>query len=932
MPGNRISAAALGLVVLLAGGGGGQTDGGFIADLGAPYGSFGEERYIRYFEGFAGRRAMYDRLGQFMSFGAYGVRWNETRDRYTDDKVAAGLPLGSLRAQSDLLQQLSYFGFLAITRQNYGSQFMALTVGRNISTTFSPLVLNQLQYGGLRGDYHAPGHDLTFLLSRGGKFGSARFSDFAGNLQGVSELSPVLVYGARYGGRFGALHVGLQGYRQVQSNVKSRPGSLWEGDIPYPELRSPHQLRVRVTDDAPRQGRGTAVRAAHILVRGLRDSVAVILTSDPARAGDGVSFDPGLAPLVQGRQSGGRWVAQGPDEAIDIAFSLPEGLVATQATVEVVARGDYRIAVRQLHDFALPGGGLVERSWPSRPPVIGTSRVYFKDTPYQAEPYYTVVRAQGAPSLDSPERVVRFHHAIPTAQGVYSASVDLNSRLASASGELAYNPQHFQFPVRGGAQAERRALAGFLTGSLVVGQTGRLGGEVFSISPAYGGWYDSRRGGLILFTDVAGDVRAGAQLGQEAVTQEFEVFDDNDDHDPWPDDRPFSGDALYVPQGAFVRPVFPASRPEGGVYPGYDLNGDLVLDFDRNRNAVMDWVEPFLGHDAEPPEFAYGTDFNNNLVPDFRENDDEPDYPYRRDQRGVHAFCDLPGLPWWLQGRTGWYRIRQQAGGEESRGFYARLASDLEGAGYWVRLRDDAKRVRDAIPDDLYRIVLTADPAVSQRYNEPTRPPVPDFLPMRNSLVNTAFVEVGWLPAAGVQTNHAVRYLVNHRLRERAADGSVGQPAETLHNLSVSNRIGWRAELLPQLALTLRGRHLLALWEEASFTPVDSTQVGQEAAWSLFAPEVVLSRRLTPDTRVELGQHGFFWAPLRARYHDWRDEDNDYTENVSVLQVTMQGQYGGYALVASLGVRRQEREAGASALAGDVDLTAFFLDLIFGVD
>ena len=121
----------------------------------------------------------------------------------------------------------------------------------------------------------------------------------------------------------------------------------------------------------------------------------------------------------------------------------------------------------------------------------------------------------------------------------------------------------------------------------------------------YGGWYDSRRGGIVLFTDVGGNVRFGDQLGTTAITQEFPAYDDNDDHDVWPDNHFSAVDWMYVPVGPYHEPGRPGGRPESGVYPGLDMDGDLVLDYDKNRNAVEDWREPFLAFDADPPEFVY---------------------------------------------------------------------------------------------------------------------------------------------------------------------------------------------------------------------------------------------------------------------------------------------------------------------------------------
>ena len=437
---------------------------------------------------------------------------------------------------------------------------------------------------------------------------------------------------------------------------------------------------------------------------------------------------------------------------------------------------------------------------------------------------------------------------------------------------------------------------------------------------------------MILFTDVKGNVKTGEHLGNDALTQEYRIYDDNDDHDTWPDDRPFRGDGLYVPSGVFQRPQFVAGLPEGGVYPGLDMDGDHILDFDRNRNAVADWFEPFLGYTSDPPEFVYGIDFNNNLVPDFRENDDEPDYPYRRDQEGVHLFYDYTRLPWWLnKTRLGWFHTTEVVGGHRSKGMYARVAGQLEAPTFWAEFKDDVKRVRDDIPDDVFRLILTTEIGQSVIINEPTRLPFPDFMPMRNSLANTAYLNTGWLPLPGLKIGNSFKYVLNRQLKDEDDSGAVLQQSSTSHNFSMINKVSYERQVLPQLTLTGRVKHLLAAWDEGSFTPIDSVAVGQETSWSLVTPEILAIYRLTPKTRVEFGQHGLFIPALKARFDDRQEDANGYTANTSLLQVAIKGEYGGYNMLSHVGIRRETRDLEAPG-AEDTELTAFYVDLIFGVE
>ena len=117
-------------------------------------------------------------------------------------------------------------------------------------------------------------------------------------------------------------------------------------------------------------------------------------------------------------------------------------------------------------------------------------------------------------------------------------------------------------------------------------------------------------------------------------------------------------------------------------------------------------------------------------------------------------------------------------------------------------------------------------------------------------------------------------------------------------------------------------------------TVFDYNLGGHKASWSLFTPEVLLSYSMTRKTRFEFGQHGLFLPFLRARYTDRSFDINSYTQNVSIVQLAMSGEHGGYGLVAHVGLRRENRYLHKDAKAAgreNTDLTAFFVDVIFGV-
>ena len=75
-----------------------------------------------------------------------------------------------------------------------------------------------------------------------------------------------------------------------------------------------------------------------------------------------------------------------------------------------------------------------------------------------------------------------------------------------------------------------------------------------------------------------------------------------------------------------------------------------MSDFNQNdnrtiSNRIPDYDEPFLRYEVDRPEFLFGIDLNNNDWIDRFENDDEPDFPYKRDHRGYNAYSGAHVIP-----------------------------------------------------------------------------------------------------------------------------------------------------------------------------------------------------------------------------------------------------------------------------------------------
>ena len=121
------------------------------------------------------------------------------------------------------------------------------------------------------------------------------------------------------------------------------------------------------------------------------------------------------------------------------------------------------------------------------------------------------------------------------------------------------------FPVLRGRHGTEQDAAWYVNALKDIGLW-EVGGEIFRIGPRYGGGYDSRRGGVRLYTDQAGESK------DQQMLSEFPLVDDNDDDDRYADDN-----LRDYPNGPEI---------ESGVFPGLDEDNDNVPDDDKNANGI----------------------------------------------------------------------------------------------------------------------------------------------------------------------------------------------------------------------------------------------------------------------------------------------------------------------------------------------------------
>ncbi len=928
------------------------------------YLNYGRTEYEPYPELISARNR-YDRLGNFQMRGHKTFTWEMQRPGYSE-----------ISTRSE--QYLGWFNKLIIMNDTYRGWNFGVTVGEDIRTKLTNLIFQDPRFFGIRMDGASADNRFTLLLSQGGSQATQSPNPKFSTFQGGKERSSVLMFGGHWETQLGnILKLGATYFNQHMLDTFNDKGSFVRGDTPY-SILGPTFITVLVEDDSPDARQvGAVVYDVGIVIIAESMGQKVRLSSLDGDA----DFDISLKPSVEGgvlNADGGREVS-GEGQRVYYTFRMPEFVLPNAAdyaqgldnslggiTIKSVrfladVAGDYRISVKQKHLFFddkiyeknlnkeyVPGDGSyvnpftglrgddallspaaayeagedIFKQWPVPPdPSISMLNPFMQFQWNLENPddvAYTVVRSESKGTGVSNRRVVSFEYGIPTGQALLGLDGHLTLAGIDVKAEFVTNPQYFIYPVgnNAGKRFQKRTTA-FFVNAIKHYDSFSLGLEIFQLDPDYGGNYDSIRGGVPFFTDVA---QAGSQM------QEMFVMTDNDDNDQWPDEL-----IVELPS---------ADRQDSGIFPGLDENQDLVPDTDQNLNGIADWTEPIIFYDADPPEFIYGLDFNNNGVVDFRENDGLPDYPYRRDRRGFHFFTRKDGLS--IFGKSfsvGYYNTKEVAGRGKAKAVYARYEYSINSLYLGrIRINDDIKSVQDGIRDDVYiwrdRGVQRIDspyPHITPRQieerdlNSQIMPPDRDRLTMRNSLVNTLFIEAHTTPVVDLNLVNNFQWVRNSQAADEFDDGTV-QEEDVRSLFTMVNKIDYTVRA-GNVSVKPMFKHLLL--REHSQKLDREVGAGSIRSFSIFTPILRTRFDLTSKSYLQLGFQGFpFWRYTKI---DRVDNAQNFKEWTTVFMLTNRSDYYGFALSSQFGwetTRREYDDEGNAAL--NRNNSTLFFDVITG--
>jgi hypothetical protein len=771
-----------------------------------------------------------------------------------DWRQQSSQPLGSSLFEDRRFQ--SWFNSLVVAADHRGQYHYAITAGDEIRTTLTPMTFSKVRFDGVQIDFASDKYSGTLLLSRisepdplGLLSGNepSRRTDNT-NLLG-SRVEVQLGDFLKVGGTFVNAH-------HTQTQTDALNGNFLKGVLTGQQnLGHISFVEVLIKDDSPEDGEaGGGLFASDIIVYDLEGRQV---------RGSEIGFRP---RLEGGFQRAGFLAAAGSEQIrlrydfSDPSYTGPDLGEIVRVEVELVVANDYLIEMssnRQVDSFG-------------------------------REVFTPVARATGNVKDGSNQRVLVLDYGLPTANQITGLTLELDD-LRGFKGymELDINHQFRKYPnpVRREHHTASKQTEAWMVNLSKISYPYFSSAEAFSVSPDYST--------SMTVVNTRGIVDYGNSL------RRFEFVDDNDDQDRFPD---------------WKRHDF--GTGDVRIFPGWDENNDLISDFNQNDsenspNRIPDYEEPFLRFYTDRPEFLFGADMNHNGWIDRFENDEQADYPYRRDQRGYNIYGGVY-VTQDIRLIAGQMRVSQIADKRLNRAAYVLVNADRTYSGRWrIRFSQDLRKVRDSIRDDL---VQWLQPPNSRG----ELLAVPDILPAQNTWINTSWMEVAYTGAPGLLLSHLGKWQLYHQ-----RDGNRALTGRDMRRQS--SFLGFIDKV--QYRLLLGNLVFIPAWksEFRRQVPIQRSRGKRLELSELFLVKARLPVLLSSHLEAGVEYHSFtqFSSPPPPGAED------SFTELTGLVQITDVSGYQGYRLMTVLGfsISRQHFEVEGTRVR-----TRGFLTVYAGVD
>lgn len=729
-----------------------------------------------------------------------------------------------------------WFNNVLIASDAKGQYYYTLTIGDEIRTTLTPMTFSKPAFNGIQWDFAADKYEATLLLSRPSRPGFAtdlgipEVKTSATNLlggRGVVHVGDFVKMGATYVTAF-----------QTQTLSEDFTGNPFTGGALTTDQNALpiSQIIIRLSDDSPGDGTGgAALFGDEIIIEDLDGHVV---------RGSAIGF----RPLREGGFQRVGFLAADGEERITLTYDFtspsyagPDPSVIKKVGFELVISNDYRVEI--------------------------TSN---RQTNADNQPVFLLVkRAAGNIQDNSNQTVLKFAYGLPTANVVFGVTMEATKvRGFDLYAEYDLNRRYRKYPnvnLNDHPAVVDEAQAWML-----------------NLSKVSYPWFFFLEG-FSMDSDYATRTFLVGTRQQDEIDYENELYyiyefvEDNDDQDRYPDWSRFG-----------MRLV------DNAVFPGYDENNDFISDFNQNDtddrpNLIPDYEEPFLRYHTDRPEFLFGIDQNNNGWIDRFENDEEPDYPYRRDHQGYNVYLGAFVVPE-ARVTVGQTREKLLAGEGKNLTTYLLFTYDRDLAGLGrVRFFENLKLAEDEIADNLFQWVQPPNSRGTQQR-------VFDALPARDTWINSTYLQFDFrrIPQLAMINKFKVETYKQRQeqsgLRDLASFvGLINKADYTLPLGRIQVEPRWKSEFLRQRPVRQQDPARLELTE----------------TFSLLTRFPLLQR-----TRIELGLE-------LSHFEQFRDDKEgkplhraltpDANTRVFALQVNNVSDYLGYQVIAQLGFRLQKQ-------------------------
>jgi hypothetical protein len=796
------------------------------------YSNYARERYQRYVNITQEGDSFYDLYGNYITRGWVIFNNSQTQPQQ----------FGSSIFKSNRFQ--SWFSGVLISADSKGQNHYALTISNAIRSTLTPMTFSKPRWDGVQFDYSSDKYQGTIIYSRASNPAGVSTSD----LESVATNTTSLL-GGRFTanvGDFATLGFTSVNAHQANTLIDGFTGNPISGELTLDQNNTISSIEIILRDDSPEDGVGGAA----FFPAG--SDVIITYLDGTEDQGKQIRFNP----IIEGgfvRE--GFLSADGTEEIrLRYDFDSPAFVNRSSGSKEDIKKVEFRLVLG--NDYQV---------WMTSDRQLNESDVSVLLLKAQAE---------GNVQDNTNLQVVSFEYGLPTATQIWGVTLELQEVMGfDFYGEYDLSYSYTKYPnvnidpsdeahsSWSGTKGDRAASAWMMNLSRNDYPFFAFG-EAYSMDPRYN-------------TSTFTTLSSGFIDYENERSHVIELVEDNDDQDQFPDT---------------IRKDWRSGDQQ--VYPGWDENNDFISDYNQNDNrslinSVPDYEEPFLRHKVDRPEFLFGIDMNNNGWIDRFENDELPDYPYRKDHQGYNIYGGTHLTPE-IRVSIGALREDLISSNEKNQSRYVLFTLDSQTSTLGrFRLFNMLKSVEDNIRNDLLQWL----PSANIRTGESTK--IEDPLIARDTWINSMWFGYDYTSRGGLKSSNFLKYDFYHQRLSRAERTPLGLRKRDFF-FGLINKISYRFNL-GKVWIEPRWK------SEFRHQSIDLTSTDKRRELTELGGFIMGFPMLT-HTAIQAGLE-------LIRFDDLKSSSNDFSGVIGALQFTNVSAYLGYSLTTQGGLQIDRRNS-----------------------